>query len=160
MTGISDFVTIDLSLNCETFQKSLAHHSGFFINCYNSAYKLCTKIYSYFSRRQISVSLSIYLFCSINIGVPQRILLEPPLFFFNINNHLSLTSNSIHSYGDVFTLHSNFQTTFQFCLQQVIAGQCVHCPTLRKSKLGEQNTLKFKASRFKQSYCSTKGPEH
>ena len=73
---------------------------------------LCSFISSFLSDRSIAVVVDGH--CSspkpINCGVPQGSVLSPTLFLLFINDLLSLTQCSIHSYADDSTLH--FSTSF------------------------------------------------
>merc|ERR1712035_293843 len=73
---------------------------------------LCSFISSFLSDRSIAVVVDGH--CSspkpINSGVPQGSVLSPTLFLLFINDLLTLTQCSIHSYADDSTLH--FSTSF------------------------------------------------
>ena len=72
--------------------------------------KLCLWISSFLSNRRISVVVDGHSsgFYPINSGVPQGSVLAPTLFLLHINDLLSSTTNSIHSFADDSTLHSGF----------------------------------------------------
>ena len=69
---------------------------------------LCLLMSSFLSNRSISavVDGATSSSFSVNSGVPQGSVLSPTLFLLFINDLLTCTSNSIHSYSDDSTLHS------------------------------------------------------
>ena len=70
---------------------------------------LCLLMSSFLSNRSISavVDGATSSSFSVNSGVPQGSVLSPTLFLLFINDLLTCTSNSIHSYADDSTLHSS-----------------------------------------------------
>ena len=71
---------------------------------------LCNLISDFLSGRSIAAVVDGHRssFKSINSGVPQGSVLSPTLFLMFINDLLSCTTSSIHSYADDSTLHHSF----------------------------------------------------
>src|SRR5678815_1771637 len=70
---------------------------------------LCLLMFTFLSNRSMSavVDGATSSSFSVNSGVPQGSVLSPTLFLLFINDLLTCTSNSIHSYADDSTLHSS-----------------------------------------------------
>src|SRR6201990_473170 len=83
---------------------------------------LCGLLSNFLSGRSIAAVVDGHRspYKSINSGVPQVSVLSPTLFLIFINDLLSITSSSIHSYADDSTLHYSFQFERRPSQQQLI----------------------------------------
>nr|CAH7717054.1 unnamed protein product [Callosobruchus chinensis] len=79
---------------------------------YGLPVKLCDWLADFLSGRKITVVVDGFSssFHNINAGVPQGSVLAPTLFLLHINDLLSSTTSSIHSFADDSTLHAGIMS--------------------------------------------------
>ena len=119
---------------------------------------------SFLSDRSIAVRVDVFLsnLHSINAGVPQGSVISPVLFIPFINDLLTSTSSSIHSFADDTFLSSSFSfnpndhasTDIQF--NRNISAWLLSNDLTVIEKLGKGNLVSFNHSKTKQAVISRK----
>ena len=125
---------------------------------------LITLIDSFLSDRSIAVGVDGFLFHlpSINAGVPQGSVISPLLFILFINDLLTSTSSSIHSFTDdtflssSFSFNPNDHASTDIQLHRNISASLLSNDLTVIEKWGEDNLVSFNQSKMKQAVISRK----
>ena len=90
------------------------------LSSYGINEQLCVWFPNYLQNRKLSVVVDVVQSTThnINAGVPQGAVLEPTLFLLFVNDLLSITKNSIHSFADDTTLYSSYSIKNSTTAQQ------------------------------------------
>ena len=141
-------------------------HKGLFtkLPMYGLNQTLIKWIGSFLSNRSIAVRVDGFLsnLRSINDCVPQRSVISPVLFILFINDRLTSTSSSIHSFaGDTFlsssfSFNSNDHASTDIQLNRNISASLLSNDLTVIEKWGKDNLVSFNQSKTKQTVISRK----
>nr|CAH7767055.1 unnamed protein product [Callosobruchus chinensis] len=126
---------------------------------YGLPVKLCGWLADFLSRCRITVVVDGFSssFHNINAGVPQGSVLAPTLFLLHINDLLSSTTNSIHSFAADSTLHAGIMSNRPISVVELERRRLATAASLSKdlediTAWGLKNMVEFNAS--KTQYCT------
>ena len=119
---------------------------------------------SFLSDRSIAVRVDGFLsnLHSINAGVPQGSVISPVLFILFINDLLTSTSSSIHSFADdtflssSFSFNPNYHASTDIQLHRNISASLLSNDLTVIEKWGKDNLVSFNQSKTKQAVISRK----
>ena len=139
-------------------------HKGFLANLpmFGLHRTLINWIGSFLSDRSIAVRVDGFLsnLHSINAGVPQGSVISPVLFILFINDLLTSTSSSIHSFADdtflssSFSLNPNYNASTDIQLHRNTSASLLSNHLTVIEKWGKENLISFNQSKTKQAVIS------
>ena len=132
--------------------------------CIYGHHTLINWIGSFLSDRSIAVRVDGFLsnLHSINAGVPQGSVISPVLFILFINDLLTSTSSSIHSFADdtflssSFSFNPNDHASTDIQLHRNISASLLSNDLTVIEKWGKDNLVSFNQSKTKQAVISRK----
>ena len=159
--GESRVISLDISkaFDCVWHKGLLAKLPMFGLH-----HTLINWIGSFLSDRSIAVRVDGFLsnLHSINAGVPQGSVISPVLFILFINDLLTSTSSSIHSFADdtflssSFSFNPNDHASTDIQLDRNISASLLSNDLTVIEKWGKDNLVSFNQSKTKQAVISRK----
>ena len=135
-----------------------------FCSMFGLYHTLINWIGSFLSDRSIAVRVDGFLsnLHSINAGVPQGSVISPVLFILFINDLLTSTSSSIHSFADdtflssSFSFNPNYHASTDIQFHRNISASLLSNDLTVIEKWGKDNLVSFNQSKTKQAVISRK----